>query len=66
MAIGDSAFRQIIRRHFNVHAVADQDADAVAAHSARNLRHHDMLAAVDLDLKAGISLFIDNRPGNLN
>ena len=66
MAIRDSAFRQIIRRHFNVNAVADQYADTVSTHSARNLRHHDMLTAVDLDLKTSVALFINNQTAYFN
>jgi len=66
MAISDSALCQIVRRHFDVHAVADQDTDAVAAHSARNLRQYDMVAAVDLNFEISVALFIDDRPGDLN
>jgi hypothetical protein len=62
-AVSDSAFGQIVGRHFKIDAVADQNADPVSSHPARDLRHHDVIAAVDLDFETGVALFVDDHSG---
>ena len=60
MPVGDPSLRQIVWRQLDIHAVAHQDADAVAAHAARDGGEHHMLGVVDLHLKKGVWLFVDD------
>lgn len=58
VAVGDPALGKVVRREFNVDAVAHQDADTVAAHAARDGREHNVVAVIDLNLEISVRLFI--------
>jgi len=61
IAIGDPAARQIIGRHFDADAIANQNSDAMLAHLAGNTREHDMGTIVEADFKKCVGLLVDNR-----
>ena len=66
MAVGDTAFCEVVRGKFDVNTVAHQDANAVSAHAARDGRENDVVAVVDLDLKISVRLFVDDYPAEGN
>ena len=46
MPVRDPSLRQIVWREFDIDAVAHQDADAVAAHAARDRGEHHVLGVI--------------------
>ena len=40
MPVDDARLVEVVRRHFNVHLVADRDADEILAHFAGDVREH--------------------------
>lgn len=50
---GDAALGKVIGRHFDIHLVARQNADAVLAHLARGVGQ-DFVAIVQLDAEHGV------------
>ncbi len=58
--VGDSASRQIIRRHLYAYTVADQNTNSVFAHLAGNRCQHHMLSVVELNFEESVRLFVDD------
>jgi len=58
--ISDPPPRQVIGRHFDLDAVAGENADKVFAHLAADLRQHDMLAVIQTNAKEGVGQFINH------
>jgi hypothetical protein len=56
--VSDPAFGQIVGGHFNLHAVAGENADEIFAHLAADLRQHDVLAVIQTDTEEGVGQFI--------
>lgn len=48
MAVDDSAFRQVVRRKFDIDAVAGKNSDAMAAQASGDMRQ-DHVAVLELD-----------------
>ena len=63
MPVRDPSLREIIRRQFDVYAIAHQDTDAISSHSARDRREDNMLAVVDLYLEESVGLFVHHYTG---
>src|SRR5580765_626680 len=61
VTISNPAARQIVRGHLHADAVANQDADAMLAHLARNRRQHHMRAVIELNFEECVRLLIDYR-----
>ena len=61
VAVGNAPARKIIGRHFDTHAVTDQNADAMLAHFAGNCRQHDVSTVIELDFEKCVGLFVDDR-----
>lgn len=59
--VSDSASRQVIGRHLNAYAIADQDTNPVFAHLAGNCRQHNVLGVVELNFKERVGLLVDDR-----
>ena len=64
MSVCNSPLRKIVGRELDVDAVAHQDADAVAAHTARDSGENDMLALLYLYFEKCIGLFVDYDPSH--
>lgn len=64
MPICDAALGQVVWREFDVDAVAHQDADAVAAHAARDRREHHVLGIIKLHFEKCVRLFINDDAGH--
>ena len=60
VTISNPATRQIVGRHLNAHAVANQNADTVPAHSSGNRGQDDVITVVEPHFEEGIGLLIDN------
>lgn len=60
MSVRDAAFCEVVGREFDIDAVAHQDADAVAAHAARNGREDDVVRVVDLNFEIRVRLLVDH------
>jgi hypothetical protein len=58
--VRDSAASQIIGRHFNANAIADQDANAILTHLARDGRQHHVLGVIELNLEECVGLLVDD------
>jgi len=52
VAVDDAALRQIVRREFDVHAIARKNLDVMAAQPAGDVRENDV-AVVEFDRKGG-------------
>jgi hypothetical protein len=61
ITVGYPATSEVVGRHLDTNAIADQNADAMLAHLARNAGEHYMLAVVETDFKECVGLFVDNR-----
>src|SRR5262252_3693459 len=59
-AVGDPTARQVVRRDFDGHAVARDDADEVLAHLAADVSE-DLVPAVHLDAELGVGEGLDDR-----
>src|SRR5262245_32861397 len=59
-AVDDAAARQVVRRHFDGHAVTRDDADEVLAHLAGDVGE-DLVTALDLDAELGVGEGLDDR-----
>lgn len=57
----NASLGQIIRRHFNIHLVAGQNADAVFAHFSRGVRQN-LMTIVKFHAKHGIGQDFRNNP----
>lgn len=66
MPVGNAALCEVVWREFDIHAVAHENTDAVATHSARDGGEHHVISVRDLDLKIGVWLFIDDRSGHFD
>jgi len=64
--VRNAAFGEVVRRELDVDAVAHKDADAIAAHAARDRREHHVVGVVDLDLKISVGLFVDDDAGHFD
>lgn len=60
ITVGNSASRQVVGRHLNTYAVADQDANPVFAHLAGNRCQYDVLGIVELNFKEGVGLLVND------
>lgn len=60
-AIGDTASRQIIRRHFHRDLIARKNTDEMHPHFPRNMSQYDM-AIIEPDSKHGIGERFRYRP----
>src|SRR5690606_3717053 len=49
-AVGDTALGEVVRRHFDEHLVAGENADAVLAHAAGGMGD-DLMIVLELDAK---------------
>jgi len=58
--VGDPAARQVVRRHLDGDAIADQDANAIFAHLAGNRGEHDVFAVIEAHFEKGVGLLVDN------
>ncbi len=56
----DSAARQVVGRHLNADAIADQNANSVLTHLAGNCRQHDVLCIVELNFEECVGLLVDD------
>jgi len=56
--ISDPTPRKIIRRHFDLDAVAGENADKVFAHLAADLRQHNVLTVIQSNSKEGVGQFV--------
>ena len=65
MPVGDPAFGEIVRRHFEGDSVAGQDPDAVAAEFTGEMRQHSALL-IELNVKETAGKFFNDGTGNLN
>ena len=61
----DSALGEVVGRHFHVHAVAGEDADAVLAHLAGGVGEH-FVVIVQLDPEHRIGEQLGHRPRKFN
>ena len=59
-AIGDAALGQIVGRHLDLDLIAGQDADVVLAHTARDVRGHDM-TVLELHAEHGVRQGVEHR-----
>ncbi len=58
--ICDTAFRQVVRREFDIYTVAHQYADAVSAHAARDGGQDHVVRIIDLDFEKCVGLLVDH------
>ena len=65
IAVHDPAFGQIVWRHFEIHAVARQNLDAVAAEPTGDVRE-DFVPVLELDGERGAREDLFDRPENFN
>src|SRR5687768_11775830 len=59
VSISYASARQVVGRHLNADPIADQDANAMLAHLARNRRQYHVRAVVELNLKKSVGLLVD-------
>src|SRR6476469_4356136 len=58
--VGDPAARQVVRRHLDGDAIADEDADTILAHLAGDCGEHDVFAVIEAHFEKGVGLLIDD------
>ena len=58
--VGNSSARQVVGRHLNTDAIADQDPDTILTHLAGDGGQYHMFAVVETHLEKGVGLLVDN------
>ena len=58
--VRDSASGQVVGRHLNAYAIANQDANSVLAHLAGNCRQYDVFRIVELNFEERVGLLVDD------
>ena len=66
MSVCNAPLGQVVGREFNIDPVTHQDADPVAAHTARDRGEHHMLGVVQLYLEKCIWLLVDHDTCHFN
>jgi len=60
IAVRDATAGQVVGRHFDTHAITNQNPDAILSHLAGNGGEHYVFAIVELDFEKGVGLFVDD------
>ena len=66
MTVRDTSFCKVVRREFDVDAVAHQDADTITTHAAGDRGEDNVVSIVYLYLKVGVRLLVDHDTSHLN
>jgi hypothetical protein len=60
ISVGNSSARQVVGRHLNTHAVANQDPDTILTHLAGDGGQYHMFTVVETHLEEGVGLLVDD------
>ena len=58
--VGNSSARQVVGRHLNTDAIADQYPDTILTHLAGDGGQYHVFAVVETHLEEGVGLLVDN------
>jgi hypothetical protein len=58
--VGNPPARQVVGRHLNAHAIANQNPDSILSHLAGDSCQYHVLAVIEADFEKGVGLLVNN------